>query len=88
MENSLVGKYFDFGQALEFLKEGLEVTNTLYNLDFRFFMVDNEIYLTNYTMFYDSFLDRNGEDAVYEMVEEFSVVDVLDETWCLYVPEV
>ena len=38
--DSLVGKYFDFGQALEFLKQGISVTNELYNDKFRFELID------------------------------------------------
>ena len=83
MDNSLVSKYFDFGQALEFLKEGLEVTNVDYNLDFRFLMKDGKIYITNVSCNLYC-LDRHGEVAVYEEVEEFSVEDVLNESWYLY----
>jgi hypothetical protein len=84
MDNSLVSKYFDFGQALEFLKEGLEVTNVDYNLDFRFLMKDGKIYITNFVSCNLNCLDRDGEVAIYEEVEEFSVEDVLNESWYLY----
>ena len=35
MNKSFISKYFDFSQALEFLKDGLSVTNTEYNPYFR-----------------------------------------------------
>lgn len=59
--NSLVGKYFDFGQALEFLKQSIPVTNELYNDKFRFELIDGVVYLTNYVHeFEGEFFDING----------------------------
>ena len=43
MSNSFVLKYFDFSQALEFLKDGLSVTNTNYNPNFRLKLEDNKL---------------------------------------------
>lgn len=42
MNKSFISKYFDFSQALEFLKDGLSVTNTNYVSHFRILLKDNK----------------------------------------------
>ena len=42
MSKSFISKYFDFSQALEFLEDGLSVTNTEYNPYFRILLKDNK----------------------------------------------
>lgn len=85
MENSLVGKYFDFGQALEFLKQGIPVTNELYNNWFRFEQEDGTIYLTNYEYTCGTeFFSCDGEYAYMEEVPSFSLEDIMNERWFIY----
>lgn len=85
MENSLVGKYFDFGQALEFLKQGIPVTNELYNNWFRFEHEDGTIYLTNYKYTCGTeFFSCDGEYAYMEEVSSFSLEDIMNERWFIY----
>ena len=45
MSKSFISKYFDFSQALEFLKDGLSVTNTNYVSHFRILLKDNKFIL-------------------------------------------
>ena len=78
MENSLVGKYFDFGQALEFLLEGFQVTNKDYNDYWRFGYEDGKFYITNINE------EIPVDDHVIESVNDFSAEDVLSESWYIY----
>ena len=84
-------KYFDFSQALKYLKDGLEVTNTNYNPYFRIKLENNKFILTNFTKVYlDSnteevtYIAINGDLAVIYEMESFSIDDILCETWYLY----
>ena len=84
-------KYFDFSQALKYLKDGLEVTNTNYNPYFRIKLENNKFILTNFTKVYlDSntkevtYIAMNGDLAVIYEMESFSIDDILCETWYLY----
>ena len=83
--DSLVGKYFDFGQALEFLKQGISVTNELYNDKFRFELIDGIVYLTNYVSeFENEFFDVDGEHAYLEELDSISMEDIMNERWYIY----
>ena len=84
-------KYFDFSQALKYLKDGLEVTNTNYNPYFRIKLENDKFILTNFTKVYlDSnteevtYIAINGDLAVIYEMESFSIDDILCETWYLY----
>lgn len=88
MKDSLVGEYFDFGQALEFLREGIEVTNDNFNPHFRLLMKENTIIITNYVYVHNGLLDCEGETAVYEEMEDISVEDIINEKWHIYEPEI
>ena len=90
MSNSFVLKYFDFSQALEFLKDGLSVTNTNYNPNFRLKLEDNKLILTNAAK---SYKDANGEIvyttvnnhlAVYVELDSIDTDDLLNEKWYIY----
>lgn len=70
--NSLVPKYFDFGQALEFLREGLKVSNTSYMDEWFLYMEGKDIHLTN---------GADGEWYIDNILQEISISDILDETW-------
>ena len=90
MNDSTV-KYFDFSQALKYLKDGLEVTNTNYNPYFRIKLENDKFILTNFTKVYlDSnteevtYIAINGDLAVIYEMESFSIDDILCETWYLY----
>ena len=85
MEDSLVRKYFDFGQALEFLKQGTPVTNELYTDKFRYEKEVGVIYLTNYVSIENGkHLDINGLEAFHEVVYEIDIDDILNEKWFIY----
>lgn len=72
MNNSLVTKYFDFSQALEFLKEGEKVISKDYNPGWYFYMENNQIHL------------RYEDGSVDEIIESFDVSDILNEKWYIY----
>lgn len=83
-------KYFDFSQALKYLKDGLEVTNTNYNPYFRIKLEDNKLILTNAAK---SYKDTNGEIvyttvdnhlAVYVELDSIDTDDLLNEKWYIY----
>lgn len=91
MNNSLVPKYFDFSQALEFLKQGIAVSNTSYNDGFRFEkfeegedIIPAGIYLHNAECYYDGWWDLNGNEAIIDDIDSFSLEDVLNEEWFIY----
>lgn len=87
--DSLVGKYFDFGQALEFLKQGISVTNELYNDKFRFELIDGIVYLTNYVSeFGGEFWDIDGERAYLEEMDSLNLEDIMNERWYIYESQV
>ena len=87
--DSLVGKYFDFGQALEFLKQGISVTNELYNDKFRFELIDGIVYLTNYVSeFGCEFWDIDGERAYLEEMDSLNLEDIMNERWYIYESQV
>ena len=87
--NSLVGKYFDFGQALEFLKQSIPVTNELYNDKFRFELIDGIVYLTNYVHeFGGEFWDIDGEHAYLEEIDSINLEDIMNERWYIYESQV
>lgn len=90
MNKSLIPKYFDFSQALEFLKDGLSVTNTNYVSHFRILLKDNKFILTNFTKVYS---DDNGnltyiavdeKEAVYVELDSIEIDDILNEKWYIY----
>ena len=90
MSKSFISKYFDFSQALEFLKDGLSVTNTNYNPHFRILLKDNKFILTNFTKVYSddkgnlTYITIDGEQAVYEELEYIEIDDILNEEWFIY----
>lgn len=90
MSKSFISKYFDFSQALEFLKDGLSVTNTEYNPYFRILLKDNKFILTNFTKVYSddkenlTYIAIDGEQAVYEELEYIEIDDILNEEWFIY----
>lgn len=90
MSKSLIPKYFDFSQALEFLKDGLSVTNTNYVSHFRILLKDNKFILTNFTKVYSDdkgnliYIATDGEQAVYEELEYIEIDDILNEEWFIY----
>lgn len=90
MNKSFISKYFDFSQALEFLKDGLSVTNTEYNPYFRILLKDNKFILTNFTKVYSddkknlTYIAIDGEQAVYEELEYIEIDDILNEEWFIY----
>ena len=90
MSKSLIPKYFDFSQALEFLKDGLSVTNTNYVSHFRILLKDNKFILTNFTKVYSddkgnlTYIVIDGEQAVYEELEYIEIDDILNEEWFIY----
>ena len=90
MNKSLIPKYFDFSQALEFLKDGLSVTNTNYVSHFRILLKDNKFILTNFTKVYSddkgnlTYITIDGEQAVYEELEYIEIDDILNEEWFIY----
>ena len=90
MSKSLIPKYFDFSQALEFLKDGLSVTNTNYVSHFRILLKDNKFILTNFTKVYSddkgnlTYGGGDGEQAVYEELEYIEIDDILNEEWFIY----
>ena len=79
MSKSFISKYFDFSQALEFLKDGLSVTNTNYNPHFRILLKDNKFILTNFTKVYSddkgnlTYIAIDGEKAVYNELEYIDI---------------
>ena len=90
MSKSFISKYFDFSQALEFLKDGLSVTNTEYNPYFRILLKDNKFILTNFTKVYSddkgnlTYIAIDVEQAVYEELEYIEIDDILNEEWFIY----
>ena len=90
MSKSLIPKYFDFSQALEFLKDGLSVTNTNYVSHFRILLKDNKFILTNFTKVYSddkgnlTYIVIDGEQAVYEELEYIEIDDILNKEWFIY----
>ncbi|MGM9530863.1 hypothetical protein [Intestinibacter sp.] len=90
MNKSFVPKYFDFSQALEFLKDGLSVTNTNYVSHFRILLKDNKFILTNFTKVYSddkgnlTYIAIDGEQAVYEELDYIDKYDILNEEWFIY----
>lgn len=90
MSKSLIPKYFDFSQALEFLKDGLSVTNTEYNPYFRILLKDNKFILTNFTKVYSddkgnlTYIAADGDKAVYYELEHIDINDILNENWYIY----
>lgn len=90
MSKSLIPKYFDFSQALEFLKDGLSVTNTNYISHFRILLKDNKFILTNFTKVYSddkgnlTYIAIDGEQAVYEELDFIDIDDILNEEWFIY----
>ena len=75
MNNSLVSKYFDFGQALEFLREGLKVSNVDYNDEWFLYMEGDNIHITN------------GAEEYWKIdniLQEISISDILNEKWFIY----
>ena len=90
MSKSLIPKYFDFSQALEFLKDGLSVTNTNYVSHFRILLKDNKFILTNFTKVYSddkgnlTYIAIDGEQAVYEELYSIDIDDILNEEWLIY----
>lgn len=90
MSKSLIPKYFDFSQALEFLKDGLSVTNTNYVSHFRILLKDNKFILTNFTKVYSddkgnlTYIAIDGEQAVYEELDSIDIDDILNEEWLIY----
>ena len=90
MNKSLIPKYFDFSQALEFLKDGLSVTNTNYVSHFRILLKDNKFILTNFTKVYSddkgnlTYIAIDGEQAVYEELDSIYIDDILNEEWFIY----
>ena len=90
MNKSFISKYFDFSQALEFLKDGLSVTNTEYNPYFRILLKDNKFILTNFTKVYSddkgnlTYIAIDEEQAVYEELEYIEIDDILNEEWFIY----
>ena len=90
MSKSLIPKYFDFSQALEFLKDGLSVTNTNYVSHFRILLKDNKFILTNFTKVYSddkgnlTYIALDGEQAVYEELDSIDIDDILNEEWLIY----
>lgn len=73
MHNSLVQEYFDFGQALEFLKDGEHVTNTSYEIGWKFVFTNGILYLVSPNT-------DEIESYSYE-IDVISMEDILDETW-------
>ena len=90
MSKSFISKYFDFSQALEFLKDGLSVTNTNYNPHFRILLKDNKFILTNFTKVYSddkgnlTYIAIDGEKAIYNELEYIDIDDILNEEWFIY----
>lgn len=90
MSKSFISKYFDFSQALEFLKDGLSVTNINYNPYFRILLKDNKFILTNFTKVFNDnegnpvYIAIDGEQAVYEELEYIEIDDILNENWYIY----
>lgn len=90
MSKSFISKYFDFSQALEFLKDGLSVTNTNYNPYFRILLKDNKFILTNFTKVYSddkgnlTYIAVDGKEAVYVELDHIEVYDILNEEWFIY----
>ena len=90
MSKSFISKYFDFSQALEFLKDGLSVTNTNYVSHFRILLKDNKFILTNFTKVYSddkgnlTYIAIDGEQAVYEELDSIDIDDILNENWYVY----
>ena len=90
MNKSFISKYFDFSQALEFLKDGLSVTNTEYNPYFRILLKDNKFILTNFTKVFNDhegnpvYISIDGEKAVYNELEYIDIDDILNENWYIY----
>lgn len=90
MSKSFISKYFDFSQALEFLKDGLSVTNTNYVSHFRILLKDNKFILTNFTKVFNDhegnpvYISIDGEKAVYEELEYIEIDDILNEEWFIY----
>lgn len=90
MSKSFISKYFDFSQALEFLKDGLSVTNTNYNPYFRILLKDNKFILTNFTKVFNDHegnpvcISIDGEKAVYNELEYIDIDDILNEEWFIY----
>ena len=90
MNKSLIPKYFDFSQALEFLKDGLSVTNTNYVSHFRILLKDNKFILTNFTKVYSddkgnlTYIAVDGKEAVYEELDYIDKYDILNEEWFIY----
>ena len=90
MSKSFISKYFDFSQALKFLKDGLSVTNTEYNPYFRILLKDNKFILTNFTKVYSddkgnlTYIAIDGGKAVYEELECIEIDDILNEKWFIY----
>lgn len=90
MNKSLIPKYFDFSQALEFLKDGLSVTNTNYVSHFRILLKDNKFILTNFTKVFSDhegnliYIAIDGEKAVYVELDSIEIDDILNENWYIY----
>ena len=90
MNKSFISKYFDFSQALEFLKDGLSVTNTEYNPYFRILLKDNKFILTNFTKVFNDhegnlvYIAIDGGKAVYYELEHIDIDDILNEEWFIY----
>lgn len=90
MSKSFISKYFDFSQALEFLKDGLSVTNTEYNPYFRILLKDNKFILTNFTKVFNDhegnpvYIAIDGDKAVYYELEHIDINDILNEEWHIY----
>lgn len=90
MNKSFISKYFDFSQALEFLKDGLSVTNTNYVSHFRILLKDNKFILTNFTKVYSDdkgnpvYIAIDGDKAVYNELEYIDIDDILNEEWFIY----
>ena len=90
MSKSFISKYFDFSQALEFLKDGLSVSNTEYNPYFRILLKDNKFILTNFTKVFNDhegnpvYISIDGEKAVYNELEYIDIDDILNENWYIY----
>ena len=99
MSKSFISKYFDFSQALEFLKDGLSVTNTEYNPYFRILLKDNKFILTNFTKVFNdhegnqvysddkgnlTYIAIDGGEAVYYELEHIDINDILNENWYIY----
>lgn len=89
--NSFVPKYFDFSQALEFLKDGYSISNDNYHKNFRLILEDDKLILTNFTKCYldsktgeKTYISIDGHLAVYVELDSLDVDDLLNEKWYIY----